>query len=136
MISEDPLPRGAAAICDDSAESSGLRYAIAQGLTALPADQPRTTGGPLPYMDMVTVTTHTKKINPDGAPEDTSAPSATKPHPYVLTPRDGHSLGVRPAVAGSSPRFRSSEADVGNLVNATGVVQAVVRRVTWRVWWR
>ena len=39
VISEDPLPRGAAAICDDSAESSGLRYAIAQGLTALPADQ-------------------------------------------------------------------------------------------------
>jgi RNA polymerase sigma-70 factor, ECF subfamily len=39
VVCEDPLPRGAAAICDDSAESSGLRDAIAQGLTALPADQ-------------------------------------------------------------------------------------------------
>ena len=39
VVCEDPLPRGAAAICDDSAENSGLRDAIAQGLTALPVDQ-------------------------------------------------------------------------------------------------
>ena len=57
-------------------------------------------------MDMVTVTTHTKKINPDGAPEDTSAPSATKPHPYVLTPRDGQQfdlLGDAGSASGQVP---------------------------------
>jgi RNA polymerase sigma-70 factor (ECF subfamily) len=39
VICEDPLPRGAAATCDDSAENSGLRDAIARGLAALPVDQ-------------------------------------------------------------------------------------------------
>ena len=39
VICEDPLPRGASATCNDSTESSGLRDAITQGLTALPLDQ-------------------------------------------------------------------------------------------------
>jgi RNA polymerase sigma-70 factor (ECF subfamily) len=39
LVCEDPLPFAAAAADDDSAENSGLRDAIARGLTALPVDQ-------------------------------------------------------------------------------------------------
>jgi len=40
LVCEDPLPIAAAAVVhDDDAEHSGLRDAIARGLTALPADQ-------------------------------------------------------------------------------------------------
>ena len=34
--------------------------------TALPRTYHGHTGGPLPYLDMLTVTMHTKKINPPG----------------------------------------------------------------------
>jgi RNA polymerase sigma-70 factor (ECF subfamily) len=39
LVCEDPTPVETAALHDDDAEHSGLRDAIARGLTALPADQ-------------------------------------------------------------------------------------------------
>jgi RNA polymerase sigma-70 factor (ECF subfamily) len=39
LVCEDPMPIETAAACDDCAEHTGLRDAIAQGLTALPVDQ-------------------------------------------------------------------------------------------------